>query len=101
MNPTGTANVTLAISGGLFTEINGDSLRPSVQDSSAANVTVTGGAQFRDSNSGVNFGVNDSADLTFNVSGANFARHASHALQMIVNDNTTSSSLVGGTARTT
>lgn len=35
--------------------------------------------------------------MTFNVSGSTFLRHASHGLQMIVNDNTSGASIVRGT----
>jgi hypothetical protein len=61
-------------------------------------VTVSGGTQFTDSNSGVNFSVDSNADLIYNVTGSTFLRHSSHALQMIVNDTVTGASLVQGTA---
>jgi hypothetical protein len=95
---SGTANVTLTISGGSFAGNRGDSLRPAFVDSSTGNVTVSGGTSFTDSNSGVNFSVDSNADLTFNVSGATFLRHLSHALQLIVNDTATASSSTHGTA---
>ena len=98
LNPTGTATTTLNVSGGSFTGNNGDSLRPAGSDTSATTVNVSGGTTFLDSNSGVNFSADDDADMTFDVSGSTFTRHASHALQMIVNDNTTSGSIVRGKA---
>jgi hypothetical protein len=94
----GTASPTLSITGGTFTGNRGDSLRPAVSGSASASVTVKGGTQFTDSNSGVNFSVDGAADLTFNVGGATFLRHASHALQLIVNDTATGGSSVHGIA---
>ena len=99
LNPTGTATVDLNVSGGSFTGLDGDSLRPAGSDQSAMDVSVAGGTQFTDSNSGVNFSVDEDADLTFDVNGSTFLRHSSHALQMIVNDDATSSAAVSGQAR--
>ena len=58
----------------------GDSLRPAVSGpASATTVNVSGGTTFLDSNSGVNFSVDDDADLTYNVTGSTFrATPATH-----------------------
>jgi len=89
--------VTLHVNGGAFTGNNGDSLRPAATGSSALNVSVAGGTAFADSNSGVNVSADQDADVTFDVTGSTFLRHASHALQMIVNDNASAGSIVRGT----
>ena len=94
LDATGTAIPTLSISGGSFTGNRGDSLRPAFSGSASGNVTVATG-HIRPS--GVNFSVDGDADLTYNVTGSTFLRHASHAMQMIVNDTVTSSSEVRGT----
>ena len=98
LDASGTASVTLGITGGSFAGNRGDSLRPAFSGSASGNVTVSGGTQFTDSNSGVNFSVDSNADVTYDVTGSTFLRHLSHALQMIVNDTATASSSVHGTA---
>jgi len=86
--PTGTADVTLTVTGGVFQNLRGSALQASGDGNTRRTVRVSG-ATFRDNNRGVYLLGSGSGDLTFDLSENAFLRHALNPIQIATDTTST------------
>jgi hypothetical protein len=94
---TGTANVTVNVTGSTFQNNRASAFLTTFTDTSRQTINIST-STFRDNNTGVDLGADLSSDLTFNVSNNTaFLRHATHPIQVVTSTTSTNASQVVGT----
>jgi hypothetical protein len=94
-SPAASAQANLTVTGGVFQNIRSSALLVNGDGTTRRNITVSG-TTFRDNNSGVHVLGSFNADLTFELTGNTFLRHALNPIQVVIGSTSTNAMQVIG-----